>query len=52
MPEIMDEIEELESELEIAKHNLWVAKTHVEDRQDEVNKIETKLFRKRQEIKA
>lgn len=44
---IMNEIEEVEDELRIAEHNLWVAKTNVEDREEEVSRIRAKLEKMR-----
>lgn len=40
---IMNEREELESDIEIAKHNVWVAKTHVQDREEELATLRWKL---------
>jgi hypothetical protein len=36
-------IENLEQDVEIAKHNLWVAQTHVQDRKEELDKAERRL---------
>lgn len=38
-----EQIKCLESEIEIAKHNLWVAKTVVNDRYEELRKLERQM---------
>lgn len=40
---MMNEVEEIEANLKVAEHNLYVAKTHVQDRQEEVNRLKSKL---------
>ena len=39
----MTEIEDIEFDLDIAKHNLWVAKTNLEDYQEQYDILNRKL---------
>lgn len=50
----MNEREKIESDIEIAKHNVWVAKTHVQDREEELATLRWKLkqFDERQKVKS
>jgi len=45
MTELMNEIECQEDEVRIAEHNLWVAKTNVEDYQEQLNIAKRKLIK-------
>ena len=45
MTELMNEIECQEDEVRIAEHNLWVAKTNVEDYQEQLDIAKRKLIK-------
>jgi len=47
----MNKLEELQDDLRIAEHNLWVAKTVVEDMETEVRNNMTKITNYENELK-